>query len=80
MAIYQLLYGCVHVPDDPDRGRREPHPRPEPEDDRPARLTVRVPAALKTRVEASAALEGLPPAEWVTRALSNSVDPRLDTP
>ena len=78
MAVYPLLFGRVHVPDDVDR--RRPLPRLEPEDERPARLTVRVPAALKARVEASAALEGVPATEWVARALARSVDPRLNTP
>jgi hypothetical protein len=38
---------------------------------------VTVPAALEQRVEASAALEGVPAEAWIVRALSRSVDPRL---
>jgi hypothetical protein len=43
----------------------------------PTRLTLSVPISLKTRIEASAALEGVPPDQWIRRALSRSVDPRL---
>jgi hypothetical protein len=76
MAIYSLLFGHVEWPDerqpiDPiatlDLGELEPRKR----------LSVRVPAALKRRVEQSAALEGVPADAWVVSALSRSVDPRV---
>ena len=75
MALYPLLFGHAHGPSEPKRRR----PSLAPERDAPPSepLTVRVPAALKGRVEASAALEGLPPDVWIVRALSRSVDPRL---
>ena len=75
MAIYPLLFGHAHGPDAPERRA----PRWAREDGRSAseRLTVRVPAALKGGVEASAALEGVSPDAWIVRALSRSVDPRV---
>jgi predicted HicB family RNase H-like nuclease len=48
-----------------------------PPAERTERLSLRLPSALKKRVEASAALEGVSPNAWVERALSRSVDPRL---
>jgi hypothetical protein len=76
MAIYSLLFGHVEWP--------EPRPPRDPlatldlrEIGREERLSVKVPDALKRRVEASAALEGVPAETWIVRALSRSVDPRL---
>ncbi len=76
MAIYPLLFGYVEGPD--DKPARLPLPRPSESSDT-TRLTLRVPESLKRRVEDSAALEGLAPDTWITRALSRSVDPRLET-
>jgi HicB family len=67
--LYTQLFTRVDWPTPP----RHPVPRPVPT----ARLSLRVPKALKRRVEASAELEGVAPNEWVVRALSRSVDPRL---
>ena len=76
MAIYSLLFGHMEWPEekrpcDPiatlDLSELEPRKR----------LSVHVPAALKRRVEESAALEGVPADAWVARALSRSVDPRV---
>jgi hypothetical protein len=49
----------------------------EPDEVEPTRVTLSVPVSLKTRIEASAALEGIAPDAWIRRALSRSVDPRL---
>lgn len=76
MAIYPLLFGYVEGP--ADRPARRPLPRPSKSGDT-TRLTLRVPESLKRRVEDSAALEGLAPDTWITRALSRSIDPRLET-
>ena len=75
MALYPLLFGHAAGPPEPTR-RRLPLDG-EPEAPRTEPLTVRVPAPLKGRVEASAALEGLSADAWIVRALSRSVDPRL---
>lgn len=42
-----------------------------------AALGVTVPEDLRERVEASAALEGVPADAWIVRALSRCLDPRL---
>jgi hypothetical protein len=79
MAIFALPFGHAEWPiDEPKR-----HPRPfayDPDEFEPTRVTLSVPVTLKTRIEASAALEGLAPDAWIRRALSRSVDPRLTTP
>ena len=54
-------------------------PRPAPVVDRPQRVTLRLPSALRRCVEASAALEGVTVDAWVARALARSVDPRVGT-
>lgn len=75
MAVYSLLFGHAEWPEE-----RKPCPRVYDEDERAAstaRLNVSVPATLKGRVEASAALEGVPEDTWVARALARSVDPRV---
>lgn len=76
MAVYSLLFGHAEWPE-----ARKPCPRvydAEPAaPQRTASLNVSVPAALKGRVEASAALEGVPEQTWIVRALARSVDPRV---
>ena len=77
MASFQLLFGHADWPvDDESRSRARPfaYERDEVE---PTRLTLSVPVSLKTRIEASAALEGIAPEAWIRRTLSRSVDPRL---
>jgi hypothetical protein len=76
MAIYSLLFGHAEWPDE--------KPAPDPiatldlsELEPRKRLSVRVPAGLKRRVEQSAALEGVPADAWIASALSRSVDPRV---
>jgi hypothetical protein len=69
--LYTQLYTRVDRPVPP----RHRVPRPDPT----ARLSLRVPKTLKSRVEASAELEGVAPGEWVVRALSRSLDPRVTT-
>jgi hypothetical protein len=76
VASFQLPFGHAEWPvDEPCR-----HPRPfayDPDEIEPTRVTLSVPVSLKTRIEASAALEGIAPDAWIRRALSRSVDPRL---
>ena len=80
MAIYPLLLGHLHWPDPAsDAGRPSFLGAPDAAERDPARLTVHLPATLRGRVEASAALAGLTPDTWIVRALSRSVDPRLET-
>ncbi len=76
MAIYPLLFGYVEGPE--DRPARPPRPR-RPESRATTRMILRVPESLRRRVEQAAALAGLAPDTWITRALSRSVDPRLET-
>jgi hypothetical protein len=80
MAIYSLLFGHAEWP--------EAAPPSNPaatldlaDVEREERLDVKVPDSLKRRVEASAALDGVPADAWVVRALSRSVDLRaLEVP
>lgn len=60
-----------------DRGGAADTP-PSPGDDLSARITLRLPAALKTQIEALARSEGVSANAWIVRALSRSrktVDP-----
>ena len=75
MAIYSLLFGHAEGPPEPKPRHRVVAPRRASSDGEP--VTVRLPASLKERVAASAALEGLSPDAWIVRALSRSIDPRL---
>jgi predicted HicB family RNase H-like nuclease len=49
---------------------------PAPGDDLSARITLRLPEALKGRVEAAAAQEGVSTNAWIVRALARALDPR----
>ena len=80
MAIYPLLFGHFDWPDGPTTRHRAAVDRDGRATLGSARVSVRVPAALKSRVEASAALEGLTPDAWIVRTLARGVDPRFDTP
>ncbi len=60
-----------------------PEPEPEPEsgpqavaDDQSARITLRLPEALKASVEAAADREGISTNTWIVRALSRALEPR----
>jgi HicB-like protein involved in pilus formation len=57
----------VYVSDDPGTG-----PVAGAEDGQTARITLRLPDALKTAVEATAAREGVSVNTWIVRALSRS--------
>ena len=76
MARYALPFGYVDWPD-PDDRPHVAHTIADAELEPVSRVTLRLPAALKRRVEASAALEGVPADAWIVRSLSRSVDPRL---
>ncbi len=76
MAIYSLLFGHTDWPDHDLRAHRQVHAPPL---DDTARVTLRLPAGLKRRVEASARLEGLNAETWVAGVLARSVDPRMET-
>jgi HicB-like protein involved in pilus formation len=58
-------------------GEREPEPESAPDDGLTARITLRLPEALKASVEAAAAREGISVNSWLVRALSRSVAPRV---
>jgi hypothetical protein len=75
MAVYSLLFGHAEWPEEPTR----PDPRAPvvAEHERIARLTLRVPSSLKSRLEESAELAGVDRETFVQRALARSVDPRL---
>jgi hypothetical protein len=76
MATYSLLFGHAEWPDGPPAAPYRPldadAPSVEP-------LTLSVPAGLRSRLEATAELEGVAWETWVVRALARSVDPRLAT-
>lgn len=72
MATYQLLFGSYDWPDPDERpSRLEPAPAPEPV----AKLSVRLPRALKGHVEAAAARSGLTPEAWAAEVLAQSIRP-----
>jgi len=57
----------------------EPEPEAEPQptgDDQSARITLRLPEALKAAVEAAADREGVSTNTWVVRVLSRAQEPR----
>jgi len=58
-----------------DRGGAADAP-PSPGDDLSARITLRLPEALKTQIEALASSEGVSANAWIVRALSRSLEPR----
>ncbi|MCU1601763.1 MAG: hypothetical protein JWO22_2472 [Frankiales bacterium] len=58
-----------------------PAPAPEPAgDDNAARLTLRLPEALKARAEGAAAAEGLSTNSWLVRAVQSALDPKPTFP
>jgi hypothetical protein len=75
MAVYSLLFGHAEWPDEPSRP--EYHHPFTAEHERAARLTLRVPSSLKSRLEESAELAGVSREAFLERALARSVDPRL---
>ena len=76
MARYALPFGYVDWPD--PTGAPSSSPVLDDADLEPvSRITLRLPAGLKRRVEASAALEGVDADAWIVRSLSRSIDPRL---
>ena len=58
-----------------ERGEAADAP-PSPGDDLSARITLRLPEALKTQIEALASNEGVSANAWIVRALSRSLEPR----
>jgi HicB-like protein involved in pilus formation len=62
------------VVDDAARGADES--APSPGDDLSARITLRLPEALKTQVETAAGSEGVSTNAWIVRALSRALEPR----
>jgi hypothetical protein len=58
-----------------DEAGPEPAP-PAPGDDTSARITLRLPEALKLQVEAAASLEGVSTNAWIVRSLARSLEPR----
>ena len=60
--------------DEPGEGESS---APAPGDDLSARITLRLPEALKTQVEAAANGEGVSTNAWIVRALSRALEPRV---
>lgn len=58
-----------------DRGGMAEAP-PAPGDDLSARITLRLPEALKVQIEAVASSEGVSVNAWIVRALSRSLEPQ----
>ena len=58
--------------DDPPR----PDEPPAPGDDLSARITLRLPEALKGQVEVAAAREGVSTNAWIVRALARALEQR----
>lgn len=53
-----------------------PPPAPEPAGEDAARLTLRLPEALKLRAESAAAADGLSTNSWLVRAVQSALDPQ----
>ena len=64
----------LYLPHDEEPPPAEPAP-PEEGDDLSARITLRLPAGLKERVDRAAAAEGVSTNAWVLRALGEAVAP-----
>jgi hypothetical protein len=58
-------------------GEAEAEPETAPDDGLTARITLRLPEALKATIEAAAAREGISVNSWLVRALSRSVAPSV---
>jgi HicB family len=58
-------------------GEAEAEPETAPDDGLNARITLRLPEALKASIEAAAAREGISVNSWLVRALSRSTAPRV---
>ena len=54
----------------------EAEPAPAPGDDLSARITLRLPEALKLQIEVVASSEGVSANGWIVRALARALDPR----
>jgi hypothetical protein len=54
----------------------ETEPPPAPGDDLSARITLRLPEALKAQIELVASSEGVSANAWIVRALSRTLEPR----
>lgn len=54
----------------------EPEPTPAPGDDLSARITLRLPEALKAQIEVVSSREGVSVNAWIVRALDRALDPR----
>ncbi|SRR5581483_768274 len=65
----------VFVPEPELEPEREPGPQAVA-DDQSARITLRLPEALKASVEAAADREGVSTNTWIVRALSRALEPR----
>ena len=57
-----------------------PSPPPEPDEAGTARITLRMPDALKQRVESAAASEGVSTNAWLVRAVGRGLEHRRSTP
>ena len=57
----------------------EAEPAPAPGDDLSARITLRLPEALKVQIEVVASSEGVSANAWIVRALARALEPRRGT-
>jgi hypothetical protein len=71
MPTYQLLFGSHDWAESDDR----PKPYPVSMPPRTEKLSVRLPRALKARLEEAAERDGLTPEAWAERVLSSNVGP-----
>ena len=71
MPTYQLLFGSHDWPENDDR----PRPYPVSMPPRTEKLSVRLPRALKARLEEAAERDGLTPEAWVERVVASNVRP-----
>ena len=72
-------YGCRGANPDlvyVDDGPADEEAAPAPGDDLSARITLRLPEALKVQVEVVASSEGVSANAWIVRALARSLEPR----
>ena len=59
-----------------DDREEEQDPTPAPGDDLSARITLRLPEALKVQIEVVASMEGISANAWIVRTLSRALEPR----
>jgi predicted HicB family RNase H-like nuclease len=69
MATHRLLFGAYVWPERDERPEKNPVPAPP----RTEKLSVRLPRALKSRVDEAAQREGVTPEAWAQMVLERSI-------